>query len=70
MSFLTIKLDEEPPTCRRCGKKPRLIGKMLDPRKGETVRMFICKCGELTRTASDLHEVGHPKMPVKASWPI
>ena len=35
MSFLTMKLDEEPPTCQRCGRKPRLISKMLDP---ETVR--------------------------------
>jgi hypothetical protein len=49
MSFLTIQLDEEPPTCRRCGSKPRLIGKMLDPKMGETVRMFICECHELTR---------------------
>jgi len=49
MSFLTMKLDEEPPVCQRCGRKSRLLGKMLDPRKGETVRMFICECGELTK---------------------
>jgi hypothetical protein len=50
MNFLTIKVDDEAATCERCGSKPRLIGKMLDPRKGQTIRMFICKCGELTRT--------------------
>ena len=66
MSFLTIKLDEEPPFCRRCGNKPRLIGKMLDSKNGETVRMFICRCGELTRTAADLREVGRRDVAVKA----
>jgi hypothetical protein len=55
MNFLTIKLDEEVPTCQRCGSKPRLISKMLDPKKGGTVRMFICECGELIRTACDPH---------------
>ncbi len=53
MSFLTIKVDEEAPTCQRCGSKPRLIGKMLDPRKGKAFRIFICRCGELTKTVSD-----------------
>ncbi len=61
MSFLTIKLDEEPPICQRCGRKPRLVGKMLDPRKGETVRMFICECHELTRW---------PAVPVDPVWSI
>lgn len=49
MSFLTMKLDEEPPICQRCRSAPRLIGKVLDPKKGETVRIFICECRELTR---------------------
>lgn len=48
VSFLTMKLDEKPPTCQKCGSAPRLIGKVLDPKKGETVRMFICECHELT----------------------
>jgi len=51
MSFLTMRLDEDPPTCQRCGRRSRLVGKMLDPKKGETVRMFICECGELTKRA-------------------
>ena len=55
MSFLSIKLDEDPPTCQKCGHKPRLIGKMLNPKKGETVRMFICECRQLTKTACELH---------------
>jgi hypothetical protein len=49
MRFLTIKLDDEAPTCQRCGNRTRLIGKMLDPKQGQTVRMFICQCGELNR---------------------
>lgn len=53
MNFLTMKLDEQVPTCQRCGSKPRLIGKMLDPRKGGAVRMFICECGELIKMACD-----------------
>lgn len=48
VSFLTTKLEEKPPTCQKCGSAPRLIGKVLDPKKGETVRMFICECHELT----------------------
>ena len=55
MNFLTIGLDEEIPNCRMCGKKPRLICKTLDTKKGETVRVFLCKCGETTRTSGDPH---------------
>jgi hypothetical protein len=33
------------PRCR-CGAQPRLVLKMLDPRKGRTILMFECKCGE------------------------
>jgi hypothetical protein len=53
MNFLTIKLDEEAPTCQKCGSRPRAIGKMLDPRTRRTIRMFICQCGELTKTVCD-----------------
>jgi hypothetical protein len=51
MSFLTIDLGEEPPNCRSCGSKPRLICKMLDPKSGETVRIFTCLCGDVSKTA-------------------
>jgi hypothetical protein len=56
MNFLTIGLDEEIPDCQRCGNKPRLICKTLDTKKGETVRIFLCKCGGTTRTSRDPHE--------------
>jgi hypothetical protein len=55
MSFLTIDLDEELPDCRRCGSKPRLVCKMLDPECGKTVRVFICACGEVRKTSRDPH---------------
>ena len=48
MSFLTIDLGEEPPKCRSCGSKPRLICKMLDPKSGQTVRIFMCLCGDVS----------------------
>jgi hypothetical protein len=51
MSFLTIDLGEEPPNCRSWGSKPRLICKMLDPKSGETVRIFTCLCGDVSKTA-------------------
>ena len=37
----------EVPRCR-CGAQPRLVRKMLDPRKGRTILMFECECGEHT----------------------
>ena len=49
MNFLTIGLDEEIPNCQMCGNKPRLICKTLDTKRGETVRVFLCKCGETTK---------------------
>lgn len=49
MNFLTIGLDEEIPNCEMCGNKPRLICKTLDTKRGETVRVFLCKCGETTK---------------------
>jgi hypothetical protein len=53
MSFLTIEVDEELPNCRSCGSKPRLICKMLDPRSGKTVRIFMCPCGEVSKTSRE-----------------
>jgi hypothetical protein len=50
MNFLTINLGEEVPDCQMCGNKPRLICKTLDSKRGETVRVFLCKCGETTKT--------------------
>jgi hypothetical protein len=51
MNFLTTNLDEDIPNCRMCGNKPRLICKTLDTKRGETVRVFLCKCDETTRTS-------------------
>lgn len=51
MSFLTAELDEELPNCRSCGSKPRLICKTLDPKCGKTIRIFMCACGEVSKTA-------------------
>ena len=37
---------------RRCGcnAQPKLVYKMMDPRRGLTVRMFECNCGNKTWT--------------------
>jgi hypothetical protein len=29
-----------------CGAQPKLVRKLLDPRRGLTVRIFECQCGE------------------------
>jgi hypothetical protein len=50
MSFLTADLDEELPNCRSCGNKPRLICRTLDPKSGKTIRIFMCACGEVSKT--------------------
>ncbi len=50
MSFLTIHLGEEIAACRNCGSKPRLICKMLDPKSGKTVRLFLCQCGAVSKS--------------------
>jgi hypothetical protein len=34
----------------KCGAQPRLIHKRMDPRRGLTVRMFQCQCGERSWT--------------------
>jgi hypothetical protein len=38
--------------CDRCGAQPKLIQKMLDPRKGHTLRMYSCTCGEQIWTSN------------------
>jgi hypothetical protein len=32
--------------CAQCGAQPKLVHRMLDPRKGQTLRMYKCSCGE------------------------
>ena len=34
----------------KCGALPKLSHKMLNPRRGTTIRMFECGCGERTWT--------------------
>jgi hypothetical protein len=34
----------------KCGAQPELVHKMMDPRRGLTVRMFKCQCGERSWT--------------------
>jgi len=36
--------------CNDCGDTPGLVLKMLNPKTGQTVRMFKCDCGEQTWT--------------------
>jgi hypothetical protein len=36
--------------CGRCGAQPKLTHTILDPRKGDTLRMYKCDCGEQTWT--------------------
>ena len=32
--------------CIRCGDRPIIVQIMLDPRRGKTLRMYECRCGE------------------------
>lgn len=34
----------------RCGAQARIVRKIMDPRKGLTVRIFECRCGERSWT--------------------
>jgi hypothetical protein len=42
--FIGSKTREEQ-RCN-CGAQPKLIHKLLDPKRGLTVRVFECLCGE------------------------
>ena len=42
--FLGSKTREEQ-RCK-CGAQPKLVHKMMDPKRGLTCRMFECLCGE------------------------
>ena len=42
-------MPEEKPSglpCRRCGKEPRFVTSMLEPRSGRVFCMFKCDCGD------------------------
>jgi hypothetical protein len=32
--------------CIRCGDRPNIVQVMPDPRRGKTLRMYECRCGE------------------------
>jgi DNA-directed RNA polymerase subunit RPC12/RpoP len=32
--------------CIRCGDRPNIVQIMLDPRRGKTLRVYECRCGE------------------------
>ena len=32
--------------CIRCGDRPKIVQIMLDPRRGKTLRVYECRCGE------------------------
>jgi hypothetical protein len=36
--------------CSYCREQPSLVLRMLNPRNGQTVRMYRCDCGEQTWT--------------------
>jgi len=38
--------------CGRCGAQPKLICRILNPRNGDTLRMYKCDCGEQTWTTN------------------
>jgi hypothetical protein len=38
--------------CTQCGAQPRLVQSMLDARKGLTLRVYKCPCGEQLWTTS------------------
>jgi hypothetical protein len=45
---LSGKETREDRRCEKCDAQPRLVLNMLDPRSGNTIRMFECKCGQRT----------------------
>jgi hypothetical protein len=53
-AFLNARTEPSAPSCQSCGTKPYVICKMLDPRKGETIRIFKCECGAMTTSASSV----------------
>jgi hypothetical protein len=45
---LTVAEGDAARRCARCSEQLRLVGTILDSRKGRTIRMFRCQCGEQT----------------------
>ena len=43
---LTSEEAKEEFRCIRCGDRPNIVQIMLDPRRGKTLRMYECRCGE------------------------
>lgn len=39
-------VQDQGPRCPTCAAFPRLLHSMLDPRRGKTVRLYECRCGE------------------------
>lgn len=39
--------QDQQPRCPACAAFPRLTQSVLDTRKGKTVRLYQCQCGEL-----------------------
>jgi hypothetical protein len=44
--------------CSKCGRQPRLITSMLEPKSGQTFHMLLCDCGEKTWTADNKKAAG------------
>jgi len=42
-----VQKDERTVFCQTCASTPHLVVSILDTRKGRTVRLFECKCGEM-----------------------
>jgi len=38
--------------CERCGAQSKLILSMLDARKGQSIRIYECRCGQQTWTTN------------------
>jgi hypothetical protein len=45
-SDIKVREDEQI-FCPKCASRPRACMKILDPRDGETYRLFRCQCGQL-----------------------
>jgi len=43
---LTAEETREELKCIRCGDRPTIVQIMLDPRRGKTLRVYECRCGE------------------------
>jgi hypothetical protein len=42
--------------CARCGKQPRFISSVLEPRSGRLFHMFECECGEKSWISESSHK--------------